>query len=373
MIRRVISVIFSAVLLMGLSVGFSADRVSCSADAYALYCVNNGELLLSRDETAPLSMASTTKVMSAWLTLEQAQRDDRVVTFTDEMIAEGSSMYLQVGEQLHLSDLAVGMLLCSGNDAANAAAIAIGGSIEGFAKRMNARAAAIGMTQTHFVTPSGLDDDDHYSTAYDMALLLAAAMENDSFREICGSSTMQVSFVYPPDKRVSYQNHNRLLSLYPDCIGGKTGYTEKSGRCLVSCAERDGVRLVCVTLGDPDDWDDHMALFDEGFEQLRAVSLGESRYTVAVAGGDHDTLTLTADLRYLPVVPAGSPDPTVAVYLPAFAYAPISRGDVLGEVRCTVQDHVIASYPLTASSSVDRIDVKITLLDRLKELLPWHS
>ena len=175
----------SAVLVFAFPVSVGAeDTVETSAGAFVLYCAENGEIILSKNENQRMKPASTTKLMTVLLTLEQAAKNDRVVTFTDEMIAEGSSMYLQVGEKVRLSDLAAGMMMASGNDAANAAAISISGSAEKFSGLMNARAAQIGMKNTHFVTPSGLDDDEHYTTAYDMALLMAAGLQNKDFADL---------------------------------------------------------------------------------------------------------------------------------------------------------------------------------------------
>ena len=174
-------------------------------------------------------MASTTKIMTALLTLEAASADDKDVTITDKMVpVEGSSMYLKVGNVLPLSGLAKGMLTVSGNDAANSAAIAVAGSTELFADMMNDKAAQIGMKDTHFVTPSGLDDDDHYSTAYDMALLGAYAMENESFYNIASSKKSEVFFRDTNENRC-YYNENRMLKRYSGCLGIKTGFTKKSG------------------------------------------------------------------------------------------------------------------------------------------------
>lgn len=182
--------------------------------------------------------ASTTKIMTSLITLEEAASCNSEVTFKQEMVAEGSSMYLKVGEKVRLSDLASGMMMASGNDAANAAAYTISGSPEKFSQRMNEKAKQIGMTNTNFVTPSGLDDDNHYSSAKDMALLMSYALENDDFANLTAKKSVTVEFLEPKSKKTAYANHNRLLSLYPYCTGGKTGYTTVAGRCLVSSAKK---------------------------------------------------------------------------------------------------------------------------------------
>ena len=252
-------------------------------------------------------MASTTKIMTALLTLEEAAIENRQVKITREMVmVEGSSMGLREGDVLTLRDLAVGMLTVSGNDAANSAAIAVAGSREAFVETMNQRAQALGMTDTHFDTPSGLDGDTHYSTALDMAKLGAAAMSNPEFAAIAGSKSMKVNFL-SPEKTVAYQNHNKLLSLYEGCTGVKTGFTKKAGRCLVSSAEKDGVRLVAVTLDAPDDWNDHAALLDYGFSKMTSLTFDESGYSclLPVAGAGEITV-------------CGSSEPVTAA-LPVFS------------------------------------------------------
>ncbi|MBQ6152643.1 MAG: D-alanyl-D-alanine carboxypeptidase [Ruminococcus sp.] len=346
--------------------------MSTSAQAYVLYCPQNSEIILSKNKDIRLPIASTTKVMTALLTLEEAQRDNRVVEFSEEMTAEGSSMYLLVGEQVMLYDLAVGMLMQSGNDAANAAAIAIDGSLQAFSDRMNIRASELGMKNTHFVTPSGLDDEEHYSTAYDMALLLSSAMENESFREITKNTAMTVDFVYPDDKHVTYQNHNKLLKLYEPCIGGKTGYTEKAGRCLVSCAEKDGVRLICVSLGDPDDWDDHIALFEEGFLRVESVTLGETgeTFSVPLVGAAEESVSLTYD----PPTAVVSDDTEIErkIILPDFIYAPVETGEILGKIIFFHDGKELARADLTAVREISCENKKQTFIDYIKELFHWH-
>lgn len=208
-----------------------SDNLGVSAESYVLYCADNGQIIASENENKRMKPASTTKIMTSLLVLEEAASSDRVITFTEDMSAEGSSMYLEIGEKVHLSDLAVGMMMSSGNDAANAAALSISDSFEDFSERMNERAEQIGMKNTHFETPSGLDDDNHYSTAFDMALLMSYALENEDFANLTAKNSAKVDFV-EPNKHITYSNHNRLLSLYEYCTGGKPIY---SGGGKMSC------------------------------------------------------------------------------------------------------------------------------------------
>lgn len=352
----------------------AAETVSTSAHAYVLYCVNNGEFLLSENADEHLAMASTTKIMTALLTLEAAGEDNRVITFSEDMIAEGSSMYLELGERLTLYDLAVGMLMQSGNDAANAAAVALSGTVEKFAEKMNTRAQKIGMKDTGFVTPSGLDAEGHYSSAHDMALLMDAAMRNEDFAAITGRTEMTVSFVEPSDKVVLCPNHNKLLTLYDGCIGGKTGYTDSAGRCLVTCAERDGLRLIAVTLDDGDDWDDHMALYDYGFSHYRAYSPDPVTVQADVVGGTADSIALHTAQPDSIVLPRDEEAAVqTQVYVPAFLYAPVRTGDEVGRVRILHADKTVAEIPLYADRDVSYDSRPRGFIEYIKDLLNWHS
>lgn len=321
-----------------------------SAQSAILISADDGQVLYEHNAHQQLAMASTTKIMTALLTLEEAARsDDPELTITEEMVmVEGSSMGLQAGNRLTLRNLTAGMLLASGNDAANAAALALGGSQEGFAQLMNRRAAEIGMAETNFVTPSGLDDEAHYSTAYDMALLAREALKNPEFARIAASSTLQVEFLEPAQK-ISYSNHNRLLKMYEGCIGVKTGYTKKAGRCLVSAARREGTTLVAVTLNAPDDWDDHMALFDYGFANFATASFHSCGLpeTLPVVGGTQGETQLVPGEESAATLPLEQAQAiTRRVLLPRFLYAPVTAGEQVGEVQYWLNGEALYRLPL---------------------------
>lgn len=376
--KKLFCLLLSYVILSLSVIPVCAEEVDTSATAFVLYCADNGKVLLSEDEDTRLPMASTTKIMTTLLTLEAAADENRVVEFTEEMVAEGSSMYLRIGEKVRLYDLAVGMMMQSGNDAANAAAIGIAGSIDAFAALMNEKARQIGMTNSHFVTPSGLDEEEHYSTAHDMALLMAYALKNDDFAYLTAQTSMEVHFVYPADRFVTYTNHNKLLRLYDDCIGGKTGYTDQSGRCLVSAAKREGMTLIAVTLDDPDDWDDHIALYEYGFENYTAVTPTDEDHSIRVMGGTADDVKLYSNDAQPLVVPKKDGDSIkTQVFLPPFVYAPTEEGTVAGKVVYTINGSVIGESPLYYSESVAYDDRKRGFFEWLKDLLrirnSWHS
>ena len=233
-----------------------AEALEVSATAAVLMDADMGQVLYEKNGDRQMLIASTTKIMTALVVLEHAAPDD-VITVTPDHMAEGSSMYLKAGETVRVEELLYGLLLCSGNDAALALTECAGG-LTPFVALMNEKAAALGMARTSFVNPNGLDADGHYSTARDMAVLAAAAMENPTFRRICSSRSVTIG-------QRTMENHNRLLRQMEGCVGLKTGYTQAAGRTLVSCTEREGCRLVAVTLQDGNDWADHAALYDYGF------------------------------------------------------------------------------------------------------------
>ena len=233
-----------------------AEALEVSATAAVLMDADMGQVLYEKNGDRQMLIASTTKIMTALVVLEHAAPDD-VITVTPDHMAEGSSMYLRAGETVRVEELLYGLLLCSGNDAALALTECAGG-LTPFVALMNEKAAALGMAHTSFANPNGLDADGHYSTARDMAVLAAAAVENPAFRRICSSRSVTIG-------QRTMENHNRLLRQVEGCVGLKTGYTRAAGRTLVSCTERDGCRLVAVTLQDGNDWADHAALYDYGF------------------------------------------------------------------------------------------------------------
>lgn len=231
--------------------------VSTSASSAILMDVDSGRVLYEQNADAKMLIASTTKILTALVAIREGDLNDVVTVSREAAYTEGSSMYLKVGEKLTLETLLYGLLLCSGNDAALALTECAGG-LTPFVAMMNEKAAALGMAHTSFANPNGLDADGHYSTARDMAVLAAAAVENPTFRRICSSRSVTIG-------QRTMENHNRLLRQVEGCVGLKTGYTRAAGRTLVSCTERDGCRLVAVTLQDGNDWADHAALYDYGF------------------------------------------------------------------------------------------------------------
>ena len=329
------------------------EDFTVGAKAAVVMEAQSGALLFAQEAHRRLPMASTTKIMTALLTLEQPGLDEEFIVDPDAIRVEGSSMGLREGDTVTLRALAGGMLSASGNDAAGAAAARIAGSGEDFAALMNQRARELGMEDTHFVTPSGLDAPEHYSTAYDMALLGRAALRNPELAAMAGAKRVSLFFGNPPYQR-SLLNHNRLLSLYPDAIGIKTGFTKKAGRCLVSAARRDGVTLIVVTLGCGDDWNVHMALYQRYFPMTRAEGLQpEGPIRLPVVGGAAGEVTLRP-VEQPPLTRVEGWDQPVEqkIFAPNFCYAPIFDGDILGKIVYYREGEPVGESPLAAGGNV---------------------
>ncbi len=347
---------------------------SISAKAYLLMDAATGKVLAAKNETQRLPIASTTKIMTALLALEQPNVKERFCVDADAIRVEGSSMGLLLGDEVSLYDLAGGMLSASGNDAANAAAVRIGGDLSSFAQMMNDRAASLSMEDTHFVTPSGLHDDEHYSTAKDLALLAREALQNPMFRSLCSQSHVTLYYGNPPYYRTLI-NHNRLLSSYEGCIGVKTGYTKTAGRCLVSAAERNGVTLICVTLSAPNDWEDHKTLLDRGFRASEPVTkeVDVSDVQIPVVGGTQQTITVRAASTLTACLSETEWQEIVReIECPPFLYAPVQKGDYIGDAVYTYRGNVIGRIPLIAASNTAYHEESPSFFDKILQFLKAH-
>ena len=229
--------------------------VETSAASAILMDADSGRVLYERNADRKMLIASTTKILTALVAIEEGDLHDTVKVSREAAYTEGSAMYLTEGETLTLETLLYGVLLCSGNDAAVAVAQHVGGSVKGFVSLMNEKARELGMEHSSFANPNGLDDEQHYSTARDMAKLARAALENETLMRIASTRSVTIG-------GRTMTNHNKLLHYVDGCLGLKTGYTKAAGRTLVSCAEKNGQRLIAVTLQDGNDWADHQALYE---------------------------------------------------------------------------------------------------------------
>lgn len=334
-----------------------------AAQAAIVVHPETGTVLYEKNADARLGIASTTKILTALVVLEHCALEEPVEILPEYTAVEGSSMYLRAGETYTVEELLYGMMLVSGNDAALALACHTAGSVQAFADMMNDKARALGMTGSAFQNPNGLDAEGHYSTARDMAALTCAAMANDTFCTIVATERVTVG-------GQTLVNHNRLLRCYDGAIGVKTGYTKATGRTLVSCAQRGATRFVCVTLSDPDDWNDHMRLLDWAFENYayRAVAGDASVYAVPVLSG---TVQVCAAVPEEPAYLLVHPDDPVVLKteLPRFAFAPVEQGARAGTLTATGPDGQSVSVALCyAEPAALDPDVKITPLARLGRL-----
>lgn len=245
-----------------------------SAKGAILLEQHSGRVLYEKNAHTPMRIASITKIMTAILAIESGKLDDTVTISNKAAGTEGSSLYLLPGEKVKLNDLVYGLMLRSGNDAAVAIAEHVAGSLDSFIIMMNKKAKELGMKQTVFANPHGLDDhENHYSTAYDMALLTRYAMNNETYAKISGTKSYTANSL-SKHGTVTWRNKNRLLTqLYPYSTGGKTGYTQRAKRTLVSTASKDGLNLIAVTINDRNDWKDHMRLFDQAFSEYKFVKI----------------------------------------------------------------------------------------------------
>jgi len=355
--KRIVSAFTAVLLTAGLHfpVAHAEEAPDVAAKAAVVVSADTGEIVYSHNSGEKLPMASTTKIMSALLCIESGNLDEPFVVDSGAIHVEGSSMGLQEGDIVTKYALCCGMLLPSGNDAANAAAVRIAGSTEKFAELMNARAQELGLGKTYFVTPSGLESVGHGSSAYDMALLASEALRNPIFRDICSSESIKLEFGNPPYTRW-LRNTNKLLSMYSGTYGVKTGFTDEAGRCLVSACERGGKNLVCVTLNDRSDWNDHMAMYDYAFGQVHTVEPELPQdITLPLAGSTNECIHVRAEAPPEPVtvLSADRDELTYTVISPPFVYAPVSEGDELGELSISYGGHEIRRIALCAAEDAE--------------------
>lgn len=356
--KTIISVIIIGFLL------FPIRANAISAESCIVIDAESGETLYELNADRKMLIASVTKIMTALVALEHGNPDDEVTITPESVNVEGSSMYLKAGEAMTLEELLYGMLLVSGNDAAAAVAYHIAGSIEGFAELMNDKAVELGLDNTSFTNPHGLDDDGHYSTARDIAVIMQAAMKNEVFARIVSTKSVTID-------GHSYTNHNKLLWTCEGATGGKTGYTKAAGRTLVSCCEREGVRLICVTLNDSDDWKDHIELYNKIFQEYKKITIADANEAYAelpvISGRNCDSVTVRAE-KTVTLMLTDADNVEIAVNLPKFVYAEVTEGDTVGYITWTVNGDTGGTIGLVFTESIERQKAEKTgFFDELKE------
>lgn len=355
--KRLPAVILTLMLAV-LPLRASADPVNTSARACVIIDEATGRILLSHNETEPLPMASTTKIMTALLAIENGDLEAPVTCSRNAFGVPGTSIYLSEGETLTLKEMLYGLMLASGNDAATAIAEHIGGTTENFCMMMTERAAELGCTATVFLTPHGLPQEGHYTTAYDLALIAREAMGHGLFREIVSTKRASIPWEGREYDRV-LNNKNKLLSTYEGATGIKTGYTKKAGRCLVFGAERNGMRIIGVVLNCPDWFNEAARLMDETFARFESVTMlqeGELVGSIPVVSSDTEHINAVTACALSGVIRQGEV-PRVEVQLPESLNAPIHQGDIVGTAYLIAGDEVVGACDLISTEDAVRNDL----------------
>lgn len=324
--------------------------LSVSAKSAIVINADTGEVIWSHNAAERLPMASTTKIMTGLLLCESGDLE-REITVTAEMLrVEGSSMGLLAGDRVTLHDLLYGLMLASGNDAANVIAVTLGGTVDGFVQLMNEKAKALGLQNTEFETPSGLDGDRHFTTAADLAELTRIALKNPIFAKAVSATSAVLNYGNPPYKR-TLTNHNKLLKNFDGAIGVKTGFTKKAGRCLVTAAEREGKTVIAVTLNAPDDWNDHKNMLEFGLQSVKSIELTTDKecYSVPVIGSNE---TVNVKVEPFKINVLDDKGFEVKVYLPQFVYAPIKADEPIGRVEYLKDGKVIRTENISAQTDI---------------------
>ena len=321
------------------------NAVYVSASAAVLMDADSGRLLYAKNENKRLPMASTTKIMTCLLACECLDPDSVVTVPKETTGVEGSSIYLEAGEKLTVRELLYGLMLRSGNDAANTLSYAVSGSTDGFVRLMNLKAKSLGLDDTHFANPSGLPDNNHYTTARDLALLASYALKNELFASVVSQKSAVIS-----DGKRYLSNRNKLLFTYRGMTGVKTGYTPEAGKCLVTSASRDGVCLVAVTLNDGNEWNDHASLLDYGFASYESVVIPPISALCSVNGGEKDFVPLSS-AEYRITLPSGD-GYSIDVPQNITMYAPVKQNDIAAYAVITCRGETVGYIPLCASENV---------------------
>lgn len=365
--KKIIALLLTAAIFAFCPSTEASAEFYTSAQSAILIIPKTGTVLYEKNAYQQRAMASTTKIMTAVLTLEAGGLDEKFEVDEYAIQVEGTSMGLRKGDIVTRRALVYGMLLPSGNDAANAAAVSVSGSISAFVELMNKKAAELGLKNTSFANPHGLDARGHYTTAYDLAMLAAYASKNEQFREICCLQSAVLEYGNPPYTRTLY-NSNKMLRNYSGANGIKTGFTDNARRCLVSMAQRDGVELIAVTLNAGDDWNDHTKMLDYGFSVTKCVTpeYDVSKIRIDVVGGVKDKLAVKLKRAIeIPVTEGQAAKITVGVFLPKFVYAPIEKGDKAGTLVVYLDGREIDTIPLLAAQDISAEEYNPSWFERI--------
>lgn len=339
------------------------DTSEISAKSAIVIEASEGTVVWSKNCDERLPMASTTKIMTAVVALENSDINTVVKIPREATGIEGSSIYLYEGEELTLESLLYALLLSSANDAAVAIAIYVGGSLENFVTMMNDKALSLGLSNTHFDNPHGLDSPEHYTTAAELALITRYAMQNPTFCKMVSTPKITIPLNKTAGVRLLI-NHNKLLKTYNGATGVKTGFTKRSGRCLVSSATSDGVDFICVTLSAPSDWNDHKILLDFAsslYERIVVYNALEFTYSLPIVGAEKDLVAVSNRDELSAIVPRNCDNLRCVTELPRFVFGGVNKDDVVGSLVLYVGETEILRVPLTATETVPQKTKKFSL------------
>lgn len=348
-----------------------ANPPQLQAESAILLDAKTGQILYGKSIHQRRAPASTTKVLTALLAIESGRLDEITTVSIHAASTPGSTLHLYAGQQISLRELLTGLLLRSGNDAAVAIAEHLAGSVNAFADLMNEKAYLIGARESHFVNPHGLSRPNHYTTAYDLAIITRYALQNSTFAELVSTKETQIEWFdrqgHEQDRFL--RNTNKLLWMFEEADGVKTGTTGIAGPCLVSSATRDNQKLIAVVLHDASRWLDSMKLLKYGFDTFDLIDYAAANdvvATVAVDKGMSDRLDAIASLPASLVVTAtDSSAVTVECNVPETIKAPIYRGQKIGEIVFFIHDQAVKTVDVVAAQDVSEKTVEHLLLEQL--------
>lgn len=351
--------IFAGVGFNTLSVEKVEAKALTSAKSMCVMEQNSKRVLYSKDMNTTRPNASTTKIATAITVLENCDNLDEVITVNNKSVGvEGTSIYLRKGEQISVKDLLYGLMLRSGNDSAVALAYHVGGTEENFVKMMNELVNNIGAKNTHFVNPHGLDNSEHYTTAYDLALITSYALANPTFAEIVSTKQYVIEETNTSDKRY-LTNKNRLLNSLDRCIGVKTGFTSKAGRCLVTATERDGVVVVCVVLNCGPMFEESQSLLNRAYNEYNfspIVVKDEPIYNEYYIDSKRGELCLYAKETYSFPVLENEKDKLKVVYSLYDLKNNVEEGEEVGEISVFYDNQLQKTLKLYTINKIDVLE-----------------
>jgi D-alanyl-D-alanine carboxypeptidase (penicillin-binding protein 5/6) len=350
-------ILVTVLLLLYTNIKIFAAAPQTSGQSAILMDGASSRVLWEQNSRQRLPMASTTKIMTAIAALEYGRLDDIVTIPPEASGIEGSSIWLSPGEHHTLEDLLYGLMLRSGNDAATAIALHIGGSIEGFAELMNSLARKIGAKDTNFTNPHGLHDDNHYTTAYDLALITAYGMKNPDFETIVSTKYRTIPWEGHEWDR-AMKNKNKLLWTYEGANGVKTGYTKKAGRCFVGSSKRDNMQLIAVVLNCGPMFEDSAALLDYGFENYKNYDIyttGQPIFNVPVIKGKQNDIPMIAGKGFSIALKDDETEKIrTEVLVPESVEAPVLKGQPVGTIKIYFENRLMDELPVITAQAVEK-------------------